>query len=195
MDKLVKLQLSPNHIAPGLYLIGVIRFNERKFSEAEDYFLKSLQTDSTYSQGQIANQMYLALIAEKQNNPFRADSLFQVAARSALHTSALEKSFVNGPFRLRYGQFLMRQNRYEEAREQFRLAEEFQPKCYEAQYGYALLAAAQKRQDEALDYLEKALDYWLPEAEQVLEEPLFKKIRKTRRFKALMAKHFPEAGK
>lgn len=195
LDKLLELQLYPGHVASGLYFNGVIRFNERKFSEAEDYFLRSLQTDSTYSQGQIANQMYLALIAEKQGNPFRADSLFQVAARSAIYTSALDRVFVYSTHRLRYGQFLMRQDRLEAAREQFRLAEEFQPKGYHAQYGYALLAAAQKQPDEALDFLEKALDYWFPEAEPILEEPLFSDIRETARFQELMKKHFPDKAK
>jgi len=60
---------------------------------------------------------------------------------------------------------------------------------------YALLTAAQNRQDAALDYLEKALDYWCPEAQPILAEPLFKKIRKTKRFRVMMAKHFPDQTK
>lgn len=191
-DKVIELQLYPSSVSFGFSGIGLMNYSKGNLSEAETYFLKSLYTDTTYSNGTLFNQMYLALIAEKRGERLRADSLYQAAFRIAPRVSALEKTFVYVTLRLHYGRYFMQQNRYEEAREQFRLAEEFQPKCYQAQYGYALLAAAQKRQDEALDYLEKALDNWFPEAGPIKKEPLFKEIRKTKRFRELMAKHFPE---
>jgi len=194
-DKLIELQVYPSHHAFGLFGKGVIRFNEGDVSGAEAYFRKSLQTDTTYSENRISNLMYLALIAEKHGSMFRADSFYQAAFQAAPRVSALEKTFVYSTLRLHYGRYFLQQNRYEEAREQFRLAEEFQPRCYQAQYGYALLAAARKQPDEAMNYLEKALDSWFPEAGPILEEPLFIEIRKTKRFQELMAKHFPERGR
>jgi hypothetical protein len=43
-----------------------------------------------------------------------------------------------------------------------------------------------------LDWLERALDNLYPDSESILAEPIFVKIRKTTRFKTLLAKHFPE---
>ena len=43
----------------------------------------------------------------------------------------------------------------------------------------------------ALDWLEKSLDNFYPEPESILAEPLFSKIKKTKRFKAMMLKNFP----
>ncbi|MBK9337467.1 MAG: caspase family protein [Lewinellaceae bacterium] len=193
-DKVIELQLYPSSVSFALTGIGIMNFNKGNLSEAETYFLKSLQTDTTHSNSMLSNQLYLALVAEKRGERLRADSLYQAAFRAAPRISALDKSFVYCTIRLHYGRFLIQQKRHAEARQQFRLAEEFQPKCYEAQYGYALLAAADKRHNEALDHLEKALDYWLPEAGPMLEEPLFQKLRKTKRFQALLAKHFPETA-
>ncbi|MFN0036014.1 MAG: caspase family protein, partial [Saprospiraceae bacterium] len=193
--QLVELQVYPGHIAAGLTGLGVIQYKNGKLQEAEAYIIKALETDPVPSQNVLLSNTYLALIVQKRGEIAKADSLFQLAFKSSQTISALDKSFVHGSCRLAYGQFLMQQKRYDEALKQFRLAEEFHPKCFQAQYGYALIAAHNKRHDEALDYLEKALDYWLPEAEPMLEEPLFKKIRKTKRFKTLMLKHFPDQVK
>jgi protein O-mannosyl-transferase len=190
-EHLRAIELYPSHVGAALCGLGMISYRAGNLQEAEAYLQKSLEIDSSLSGNKIIRPVSLAMIAAQLGDRTKADSLFQVAFEVSTRISALEKAFTYASCRLEYGRLLMRQGRIEDAKRQFRLAEEFQPKCYEAQYGYALLAAAQKRQDEALDYLEKALDYWLPEAEPVLEEPLFKKIRKTRRFKALMEKHFP----
>ncbi len=191
-EKVIELQLYPSSVSFALTGIGIINLNKGNLSEAESYFLKSLHTDTTHSNSMLSNQLHLALVAEKRGERLRADSLYQAAFRAAPRVSALDKIFVYCTLRMHYGRFFMHQQRYDEALQQFRLAEVFQPKCYQAQYGYALLAAAQKRHGEALDFLEKALDYWFPEAEQILEEPLFQKLRKTKRFRELLAKHFPE---
>ncbi len=61
--------------------------------------------------------------------------------------------------------------------------------------GLARLRAAEGKTRDALDFLEKALDQYLPIPEPILKEPLFAKLRKTNRFRELLAKHFPEHGK
>ena len=191
-ERMLALGVYPPQIAGALIGLGEISYLDGSLQEAEAYFLKSLETDATPSENKMKSLVYLAMIAAQRGEIAEADSLFQIAFEPAATMSALEKAFSYPSCRLEYGRILIRQKRFGEAREQFRLAESFQPKCWHAQYGYALLAAVQKQQGEALDYLEKALDYWLPEAEPVLEEPLFKKIRETKRFKAMMEKHFPE---
>jgi tetratricopeptide (TPR) repeat protein len=191
-DKGIELQLYPSTVSEGLSGIGILNYNKGNLAEAETYFLKSLQTDVTYSSNMLLNQLYLALVAEKRGNYPKADSLFQAAFLAAPRVSALGKTFVYSKLCFYYGRFFMQQQRYDKAQEQFRLAEAFQPKCYQAQYGYALLAAVRKQPNDALNYLEKALDYWFPEAGPMLEEPLFKGIRKTKRFKALLKKHFTD---
>jgi len=90
-----------------------------------------------------------------------------------------------------YGQFLLSQNRDEEARRAFGKSEALYPNSFYAPYGRALLAAKQDRKTDALDALEKALDNFWPEPVSILGEPLLAGIRKTRRFQELMAKHFP----
>ncbi len=94
-----------------------------------------------------------------------------------------------------YGHFLLNQNRLTEAERRFRQALDWRHQnSYQGWYGLARLYAKKRDTKQALDCLEKALDNWFPIPGPILEEPLFKKIRKTKRFKALMAKHFPEAA-
>ena len=57
--------------------------------------------------------------------------------------------------------------------------------------GMALLAAGSGQKTAALDWLEKAFTRFYIDEMAILEEPLFKKIRKTKRFKAMMAKNHP----
>jgi len=95
-----------------------------------------------------------------------------------------------------YGRFLLDQNRLLEAEQRFRQALEWRHQnSAKGWYGLACLYAKKKDPDQALDCLEKALDNFFPIPEPILEEPLFKKLRKTKRFHALMAKHFPQDRK
>lgn len=95
----------------------------------------------------------------------------------------------------RFGRFLLGLNRPAEAEAQFREIAKILPKSYYHGYGMALLAANRKNSTEALDWLEKSLDNFWPDEKAILEEPLFKKLRKTERFRDLMAKHFPAGAK
>ncbi len=89
-----------------------------------------------------------------------------------------------------YGHFLLAQNREPEARAQFEKCRELRPKGWRQAYAQALLAAKHGQKTEALDWLERSLDRYCPRAQMILEEPLFEKIRGTKRFRALMLKHF-----
>lgn len=117
-----------------------------------------------------------------------ADSLFH---KVVTFGDGLFKGFFRDESFFRYGKYLLAQKRYAEAEAQFREIGRILPKSYFYGYGMALLAARRDQPAEALDWLERALDNFWPDAEAVRTEPLFKKIRKTKRFKAMMAKHFP----
>lgn len=117
-----------------------------------------------------------------------ADSLFHKVVSFG---DGLFKGFFRDESFFRYGKYLLAQKRYAEAEAQFREIGRILPKSYFYGYGMALLAARRDQPAEALDWLERALDNFWPDAEAVRTEPLFKKIRKTKRFKAMMAKHFP----
>lgn len=93
----------------------------------------------------------------------------------------------------RYGYFLLHQNRLQEAANAFQNALDQRRKGFWGEYGFALLAARKGRQTEALDWLERALDNWYADIISINQEPLFKKIRKTKRFEAMMKKHFPDS--
>ncbi|MBK9110024.1 MAG: hypothetical protein IPM92_17075 [Saprospiraceae bacterium] len=47
-----------------------------------------------------------------------------------------------------------------------------------------------KLKKETLDWLELALDWYFPIPKPIIEEPLFKFIKKTKRFKEMMKQHF-----
>jgi len=64
------------------------------------------------------------------------------------------------------------------------------PKVY-LYFNETYMAAYHGKTSEALDWLEQSFERYCPRADLAYEEPLFKKIRKTKRFKALIAKHFP----
>ncbi len=91
-----------------------------------------------------------------------------------------------------YARYLLDQNRIQEAEKWFQKTNSYAfERGYLAYYGFALLAAKQGRNLEALQWLEKSLQYYYPRPEPIRHEPLFQNIRKTKRFEALMQKHFP----
>ena len=188
-NKIFNLNPAPVIVAANQLALGIRQVQIGNDEEGRELLMKCLETNPEPDLHQTITRAYFGIIEARKGNAQLADSLFQEAFRH-ISPNALDNRHTLVESRFLYGNFLLRQNRYGEARRQFRLAEEYQPRCFQAQYGYALLAAADKRQEEALDYLEKALDLWYPREEPILAEPLFKKIRKTKRFKLLMKKHF-----
>jgi len=82
-----------------------------------------------------------------------------------------------------------------EAADLFQQALDERRKGFWGEYGFALLAARKGKQKEALDWLQRALDNYWPDARDIRREPLFEKIRKTKRYTALMEQHFPSIRK
>ena len=160
--------------------------------KAETVLRHALSIDPTLDPAWIQLNAHLGEVKKRQGKPAEAEAFFQKAIFQ-------EKTWESYPFldeaHLLYGQFLLTQNREAEAIRQFEKCREYRPNGWRQAYGFALLAAKNGRKAEALDWLEKSLDRYLPRKALVLEEPLFKKIRKTKRFEELMAKHFPEITK
>ena len=178
--------------APAYWSLGYLKFKEGKLDEAKQLLKKSGEIDPIHS---ACKDDLPAAIAAMEGKISMADSLFQSCiSATEEYYNALEM-FVNstGPYFL-YARFLIDQKRYSEARQQYDRCLYWEPHGWRAPYGNALLALAEKGDKrEALDWLEKALDNFYPEPESIMAEQIFKKIRKTKRFKALMEKHFPDS--
>ncbi|MBK9337462.1 MAG: tetratricopeptide repeat protein [Lewinellaceae bacterium] len=172
---------------------GKMRVSQNRLAEAADYFQKSLEADPTPDPMFILDYAWLGEIARLQHRTAEAEVFFQKAL--AYSSGFGEDLRCKDEARYLYGNFLLRQNRRTEAQEQFQKSLDIRKKGFWGEYGFALLAAAEGRRQEALDWLERSLDNYFPEAKPILEEPLFKKLRKTKRFRELMAKHFPETTK
>jgi tetratricopeptide (TPR) repeat protein/uncharacterized caspase-like protein len=90
-----------------------------------------------------------------------------------------------------YARFLIAQNRFSEAETLLGQAEKTDPRNPFNYYGLALWHAAQKQDRLALDQLSKALEWYYPDYDEIMAEPLLMAIRKTKRFRSLMQQYFP----
>ena len=124
--------------------------------------------------------------------PEKAEAYFQRAISTHPELWTFDYTFVGAEIHILYGDFLADQNRFKEAEEKYQKSIELDPGNYLGYYAMARFHARQGNSTEALDYLEKALDRYYPIPGPIMQEPLFKKIRKTKRFRELMKKNFPE---
>jgi tetratricopeptide (TPR) repeat protein len=132
---------------------------------------------------------YMGLIKEKQGKMEEARQWFERTEGYVYWLSILP---VKIDSKFLYGEFLLRQGEPGKALEKFNFILDNCPNDYRSWYGLALYHASRKENTLALDMLEKALERYYPIPGPIYKEPLFNKIRKTKRFKALMAKHFPK---
>lgn len=151
--------------------------------------------DPTPDLTDITARIWLGNIAAKENNPAEAErqyrEAFDWAYLSQFDARDRQPDLEEGHFY--YGHFLLNQNRLPEALAQFRACHKAMPRSYWGEYGLAVYHARLGDTAQTLDHLEQALDWYFPNSETILEEPLFAKLRKTKRFRALMAKHFPKS--
>ena len=196
-EKQAKLNVVASHQAGAEATLGIVQILKGNYSEGRAWMQKACKTDSIWVNAwPVLLHQYEAIIAEKEGNGTLADSFFREAFRIGLSNLAVMDSvnFFTEPLIEDYGRFLLRQKRYTEAVEQFQTILTWEPNSWRGYLGMALCHAQKRHKNEALDWLEKSLDHWLPTAELATGEPLFKKIRKTKRFKILMAKHFHETA-
>ncbi|MFN0014482.1 MAG: caspase family protein [Saprospiraceae bacterium] len=164
-------------------------------AEAEQRFRGVFALDNAGNAYFSLADAWLGNIAAAAGNTVEAEAYFQKAMVSR-GANALDQVEPMEESCALYGHFLLSQNRLPEAEQRFRQALEWRRQnSAKGWYGLACLYAKKGDTTAALDCLEKALDNWYPIPGPILEEPLFKKIRKTKRFAALLAKHFPEGKK
>jgi protein O-mannosyl-transferase len=176
------------HIAMEL---GRMYLRQGDLHRAEQTLLEALTIDVSSNESWPVIFALLGEIKAIENKRDEAEAYF---TQGVANTGFMGHFFRDEAI-FRYGRFLLAQKRPTEAEAQFREIAKILPKSYYHGYGMALLAAGRNNQTEALDWLEKSLENFWPDADSVLEEPLFKKLRKTKRFQALMKKHFPDQPK
>ena len=193
-------QESPMEKAYDFWYQGTINFYQKRWPEAKGLYLESIKeqvkVDTTPDPSFIVTFNQLAQIYAHEAQPDSAEYYFQKAINyyypRLLGSWGFKEQFAEA--RYHYARFLLTQNRLPEAEAQLKKAEEIDPRNPENYYGMAALHAAQKHDKEALDWLAKALEWYYPDYDEIMAEPLFKKIRKTKRFKALMQQYFPDGS-
>ncbi len=174
---------------------GDRHFEKGEFLEAKKLYLKSLTLDLTPNPDFIIVISKLAQIAAFEQKLDSAEHYFQKALnynRDLFAFWAGREAYADAS--IIYARFLLTQNRPADAEAQLFKAEESDPRSPDNYYGMAILHAHQNHQKEALDWLAKALEWYYPDYDEIMAEPLFQKIRKTKRFKALMRQYFPNGS-
>ncbi len=167
---------------------GRMQLLQGHFDEAEKTLRYVLTIDKTTNDSWILQWALLGCVKAAQNHPADAETYFKKAT-SYFGGNSANYAWEEAWFL--YGQFLLAQNRDTEALHAFEKTEEVYPNGYFAPYGRSLLEAKKGHKTEALNWLEHSLDRYYPIPQPLYEEPLFGKIRNTKRFKAMMAKNFP----
>ncbi len=192
-DSIEQLNAISSHLAIAIIIRGVLALKEGNLEKGRVLYRQGYAYDSSFNAYPIIWNMHEGIYAAQNRQYLLADSFFQAALAIKMQNALDDRiGMVTENAHFHYGAFLVHQKRLDEALLQFDQLLHDEPKGYTGCYGMALLRAQQGQMDEALNWLEKALDNWYPRSEPILEEPLFKNIRKTKRFKALMKKHFPD---
>jgi len=169
-----------------IFHLAVINFHEGKKEEAYTLFNKITFAHN----GFYIYNAWMALYDEANGLIEEADRKFQFALHPANNyywDEFIDKEEVYAM----YGRFLVNQNRLADAKNIFEQTNAIRfHRGWKGYYGLALVAAKSGKIRYALDNLEIALKNYYPIPEPILEELLFNKIRKTKRFKLLMKKHF-----
>ncbi|MBK7408415.1 MAG: hypothetical protein IPJ40_10360 [Saprospirales bacterium] len=187
---------SSSELAYALQYKGKLRLMQGDRTAAKALFLQALPLDPTPNDDYTQTLSYLGEIAAYEQHPDSAELYFQQAIHyyyPDLFGSWIGR-FEHAEARYRYARFLTAQNRPADAEAQLKEAEQIDPRNPLNYYGMAALHAAQKYDREALDWLSKALEWYYPDYDEIMAEPLFKKIRKTKQFKALMKQYFPDGS-
>ncbi|MFN4256340.1 MAG: caspase family protein [Saprospiraceae bacterium] len=161
---------------------------QNRLDEAEASLKIALTTDPTENGSRCLVWALLGEVESRRGDPVAAEAYFV----HVLHAGFThEKNIFYDEALFRYARFLLDQNRLAESEAMLHEIWKILPKSYFHGYGMALLEAKRGHKTAALDWLEKSLDNFYPSQLDILEEPLFAKIRRAKRFKALMQKHFP----
>lgn len=169
-------------------LIGKAFILQNRLVEAEACLHSVFKIDPTSNGAWCLTYALLGELEIRRGNPAAAERWFQKGAYIGFSP---ERNIFYDEALFRYARFLLDQNRLAESEAMLHEIWKILPKSYFHGYGMALLEAKRGNKTAALDWLEKSLDNFYPSQLDILEEPLFAKIRRAKRFKALMQKHFP----
>ncbi len=184
------LNAQPWYLIEAKLIEGKIFFERGNLARAAEIFA-SLKNIDPSNPDYCKSNAWLAVVASVKGHLQKADSLFNVAINTRLG-SAWDDFMPQEECHYLYGRFLVEQGRYDEAQKMFLRANDFSfQRGYMGWYGLACLEAKKKNIEQALVYFEKALDCYYPRSEPIFKEPLFNKLRGTKKFKLLMEKHFP----
>ena len=193
--KLIRLA-EPLHIHPTAFVLakvtkGIIQYEQGQKADAEQTLRLALTLDPFRNPFYAIAWSWLGVIEAGKGRNAEAETDFRTAI-AAFSGNRMDDFQAMEEAHYQYGRFLLVRGRLGEAEEQFKKANDWRfQNGYKGWYGLACVAARKGHNVAALDLLEKALDCFYPLKSTILEEPFFIKIRKTKRFKALMAKHFP----
>lgn len=173
-----------------LVVQGIVNYYLENYTVSKELLMNALERYYVPTASKSLALAYLGLLGEKANDYKSAENYFN----QAIHFRPNEYVYQSKPIKSAeyffYGDFLLQQNRFMEAEEKFRIILSKDYGCIFGFYGMAKLCAKKKLRKETLDWLELALDWYFPISNPINEEPLFNFIRKTKRFKEMMNKHF-----
>ena len=175
-------------------LYGKLLILQNRDAEAENVLQHALTIDPTPNALYGLTYALLGVVEQRRGRLQAAEDFFEKGTHynGDAYNAYMDVFTPQEEAHYLYGQYRLAQNQPDQAVALFEQANDYRNhRSYLAHYGLACLHARQGAHDAALDELEKALAFGYPIPEPIYEEPLFKKIRKTKRFKAMLAKNFP----
>ncbi len=183
---------SIGYVEDGMQLhteLGRVMLLQGRLDEAEAELEKAREiAEGVRHWVEIRSLALLGEVKSGQQRPREAEDFYK---KAVTYPFCFDQNQALNDAHFLYGRFLAHQNRAAEAQIQFENARKISPKTWHYPLGMALLAAQKGQKTAALDWLEKALGSFYLDKWAIEEEPLFSKIRKTKRFKAMMLKNFP----
>ncbi|MGB5025770.1 MAG: hypothetical protein WBO44_10490 [Saprospiraceae bacterium] len=187
IEQVINSYSALNIIADAKVFKARILIQHKRYHDARICLQDAISSDPTPDAADHVARCWLAKLEELEGNYERADSLFQDAFN---YPKNIKWGQDIGYFM--YGEFLLKQNKDEEAYRNYMESIKLVPFNYDPHFGVAKYYAKKGNSKKALDWIEKALNCYYPIPEPILTEPLFDKIRRTKRFKSCMKKHFEE---
>lgn len=173
------------HLQAEILLLNGI-YQLKKFGDkrkAREFFNKAIKLDPTPSYARAISTASLAQLEYEDGNVVRSDSLFRLAMQSGFYWIGKWQA------QLLYANCLFTQNRFEEARHYYQTVLNYTDYSWEAHLGMSKLYAMKGSPEKSLHELEMACKNFMPNPGKLWEDPVFKSLRKNKKFKALLLQY------